>query len=172
MLSIIVTHKTNTGYLSDCLESIAEQDYKDLETILVLDHTEDNLDSLIEEYTNSINLKVFELEGKEGVSAARNLGLAKASGDFITFVDNDDYLMPETLSGMMELFDDEIDMTYCEFKTTWFQKKAFNEAQAEEKEEEDDDEIEADFNDVFDYKVARKSYLPCMMRAVQQLPNW
>ena len=153
MLSIIVTHKTNIGYLSDCLESIAEQDYKDLETILVLDHTEDDLDNLIEEYTNSINLKVFELEGKEGVSAARNLGLAKASGNFITFVDNDDYLMPETLSGMMELFDDEIDMTYCEFKTTWFQKKAFNEAQAEEKEEEDDDEIEADFNDVFDYKV-------------------
>ena len=153
MLSIIVTHKTNTGYLTDCLESIAEQDYKDFETILVLDHTKDNLDALIEEYTDSINLKVFELEDKEGVSAARNFGMAKASGDFITFIDNDDYIMPETLSGMMELFNDETDMAYCEFKTTWFQKKAFNEAQAEEGEDEDDEVIEVDFEDVFDYKV-------------------
>ena len=132
MLSIIVTHKTNTRYLGDCLDSISEQDYKDIETILVLDHTEDNLDNLIEEYTNSINLKVFQLEDKEGVAAGRNLGIEKSQGEFITFLDNDDYFMPETLSGMMELFDDETDMAYCQFKNTWFMKQAFNEKQAEE----------------------------------------
>ena len=154
MLSIIVTHKTNKGYLSDCLESIAEQDYKDLETILILDHTKDNLDKLIEEYTNSINLRVFNLEDKEGVSAARNLGMANAQGEYITFIDNDDYIMPETLSGMMELFDDETDMVYCEFKKTWFQKKAFNELQAEENDDEDDEEEEIfDFHNAFEYRV-------------------
>ena len=158
MLSIIVTHKTNIGYLTDCLESIAEQDYKDFETILVLDHTADNLDNLIEEYTNSINLKVFKLEDKEGVSAARNFGLAKAQGEYITFIDNDDYIMPETLSGMMELFDDETDMTYCTFKTTWFQKKAFNEAQAEEQDEDEEEEY-FEFTDYFEYKVRQNKKL-------------
>ena len=158
MLSIIVTHKTNIGYLSDCLESIAEQDYKDFETILVLDHTKDNLDNLIDKYSNSINLKVFELEGKEGVSAARNFGLKQAQGEFITFIDNDDYLMPETLSGMMELFDDETDMTYCEFKTTWFQKSAFNEAQAEDQDEDDEEEY-FEFEDYFEYKVRQNKKL-------------
>ena len=152
MLSIIVTHKTNTNYLEDCLESIAEQNYPSLETILVLDHTQDDLQDLISEYSNSINLKVFELEDREGVSAARNYGLQKASGEFVTFLDNDDYLMPETVLGMMELFDDETDITYCEFKNTWFQKKAFNEEQVAE--EEEDDEIEHfDFDNYFDYKI-------------------
>ena len=44
MVSIIVTHKKDTLYLKDCLESIAEQQFKDYETILVVDHTEDNIE--------------------------------------------------------------------------------------------------------------------------------
>ena len=77
MVSIIVTHKKDTLYLKDCLESIAEQQFKDYETILVVDHTEDNIEPLIEEFKDKINLKVFYLEDKHGVSSARNLGLDK-----------------------------------------------------------------------------------------------
>ena len=70
MVSIIVTHKKDTLYLKDCLESIAEQQFKDYETILVVDHTEDNIEPLIEEFKDKINLKVFYLEDKHGVSSA------------------------------------------------------------------------------------------------------
>ena len=62
MVSIIVTHKKDTLYLKDCLESIAEQQFKDYETILVVDHTEDNIEPLIEEFKDKINLKVFYLK--------------------------------------------------------------------------------------------------------------
>ena len=58
MVSIIVTHKKDTLYLKDCLESIAEQQFKDYETILVVDHTEDNIEPLIEEFKDKINLKI------------------------------------------------------------------------------------------------------------------
>ena len=70
MVSIIVTHKKDTLYLKDCLESIAEQQFKDYETILVVDHTEDNIEPLIEEFKDKINLKVFYLEDKH-VSAVQ-----------------------------------------------------------------------------------------------------
>ncbi len=158
MLSVIVTHKTNKDYLADALESIAEQKYSDLETILVLDHTEDNLDNLINEYSNSINLKVFKLEDKTGVSAARNLGLSKSTGEYVTFLDNDDYYMPNTISGMMELFDDETGIAYCKMKTTWFKKKGFDENQ-EEADQTYLDLFEADFNNFYDYKLKRFSIL-------------
>ena len=58
MVSIIVTHKKDTLYLKDCLESIAEQQFKDYETILVVDHTEDNIEPLIEEFKDKIILKI------------------------------------------------------------------------------------------------------------------
>ena len=86
MVSIIVTHKKDTLYLKDCLESIAEQQFKDYETILVVDHTEDNIEPLIEEFKDKINLKVFYLEDKHGVSSARNLGLDKATGEYVYFL--------------------------------------------------------------------------------------
>ena len=62
MVSIIVTHKKDTLYLKDCLESIAEQQFKDYETILVVDHTEDNIEPLIEEFKDKINLKVSAVQ--------------------------------------------------------------------------------------------------------------
>ena len=97
MVSIIVTHKKDTLYLKDCLESIAEQQFKDYETILVVDHTEDNIEPLIEEFKDKINLKVFYLEDKHGVSSARNLGLDKATGEYVYFLDNDDYLYGDSI---------------------------------------------------------------------------
>ncbi len=63
-------------YLKDCFKSISEQEFKDYETVLVVDDLQDDKDEfqqVIDEYKDKINLKVFYLEGKTGVSAARNM---------------------------------------------------------------------------------------------------
>ena len=112
MVSIIVTHKKDTLYLKDCLESIAEQQFKDYETILVVDHTEDNIEPLIEEFKDKINLKVFYLEDKHGVSSARNLGLDKATGEYVYFLDNDDYLYGDSIKLLLDVMDEDTDMAY------------------------------------------------------------
>ncbi len=123
MVSIIVTHKKDTLYLKDCLESIAEQQFKDYETILVVDHTEDNIEPLIEEFKDKINLKVFYLEDKHGVSSARNLGLDKATGEYVYFLDNDDYLYGDSIKLLLDVMDEDTDMAYGRMKHTWFQKQ-------------------------------------------------
>ena len=64
MLSIIIAFGKGKEYLKDCFDSIKEQDYKDIETVLVLDkaniNPEENIEELISEFSQSINLKVYE----------------------------------------------------------------------------------------------------------------
>ena len=145
MVSIIVTHKKDVLYLKDCLESIALQQFKEYETILVIDHSEDKLDDLIDSYKDRSHLSVFYLEEKAGVSAARNLGLEKAQGEYIYFLDNDDYLYGESIKQLLDVMDKDSDMAYGVVKHTWFQRLAFHESQGEEKEEEENTILPSDF---------------------------
>ena len=155
MVSIIVTYKKGLSYLRDCLESISEQEWKDYETILVIDGNEDNPIELIKQYEDSINLKVFYLEGKHGVSAARNLGLEKARGEYIYFLDSDDYLHGETIGRLVSLMTEEADLAYGDLAYTWFQKKAFNEEQKgrnENNDLEDEKERIHPKEDIFEFR--------------------
>ena len=81
MLSIIIAFGKGKEYLKDCFDSIKEQDYKDIETVLVLDkaniNPEENIEELISEFSQSINLKVYETGDNSGVSAARKFGTFK-----------------------------------------------------------------------------------------------
>ena len=153
MVSIIVTHKKDTLYLKDCLESIAEQQFKDYETILVVDHTEDNIEPLIEEFKDKINLKVFYLEDKHGVSSARTLGLDKATGEYVYFLDNDDYLYGDSIKLLLDVMDEDTDMAYGRMKHTWFQKQAFNDSQGDDDDNNDngadDKKVIYDFNEPY-----------------------
>lgn len=150
MVSIIVTHKKDVLYLRDCLESIAEQQFKDYETILVLDHTEDDLSKLIAEFQDKINLKVYELQDKTGVSAARNLGMDKSEGEYIYFLDNDDYLCGESIAKLLDVMDADTDMAYGTIKHTWFQRQAFNESQGDD--EDNEYLLQFDFNEPVEYR--------------------
>lgn len=155
MISIIVTHKQNLSYLHDCLESIAEQKYKDIETILVLDHTEDDLTDIKEEFGESTNLKVYELTDKTGVAAGRNLGLEKAQGDFVMFLDNDDYMIGESLQAMMDEFEEETDFVYPQYKRTYFKREAVLSGLASPYEGEEKELAKVDFNDPVNYNIER-----------------
>ncbi len=156
MVSIIVTHKKDVLYLRDCLESISEQQFKDYETVLVVDHTEDDISGLVEEFRDKINLKVYELKDKSGVSAARNFGMEKARGEYIYFLDNDDYLCGESIQQLLDVMDKDSDMAYGLMKHTWFQKQAFNEAQGDDEEKEENEFLlQFDFNDPFQYRYER-----------------
>ena len=155
MVSIIVTHKRDLFYLRDCFESIKEQEFKDYETVLVIDHTEDDMDGIIEEFKDAINLKVYYLENKSGVAAARNLGMDKATGEYVFFLDNDDYLYGDTIKNLLDVMDEDSDMAYGVMKHTWFRREGYNENQASQDEEKLEFLNKFAFDNPIEYRLQR-----------------
>lgn len=91
-VSVIIPVYNVEKYLIECLKSIVNQSYKNLEIILVDDGSPDNSGKICDEYaTCDTRIKVIHKENG-GVSCARNVGLDLASGEYICFVDPDDWL--------------------------------------------------------------------------------
>lgn len=95
LISVIVPIYNTLNYLQRCVDSIRSQTYKYLEIILVDDGSTDRSGALAEKFAlEDRRVKVFHKENG-GVSSARNLGIEKARGEFIGFVDSDDYIEPQ-----------------------------------------------------------------------------
>ncbi|MDE7446390.1 MAG: glycosyltransferase [Lachnospiraceae bacterium] len=95
LISVIVPVYNTYDLLSRCVNSIRRQTYRNLEIILVDDGSTDNSGALAEKMAmEDKRVRVFHKENG-GSSSARNLGIEKARGDFIGFVDSDDYIEPE-----------------------------------------------------------------------------
>lgn len=90
LLSIIIPAYNIEPYIGRCLESLIIQTYKNLEIIVVDDGSTDNTLSIIKEYCNKDNRINVIHKKNEGVSVARLIGMKKASGEYIGFVDGDD----------------------------------------------------------------------------------
>ena len=101
-LSIIVPIYNVAPYLRKCVDSLLAQDISDYEIILVDDGSPDECPQICNQYAERYsNIKVIH-QPNAGLSAARNTGIAAATGDYIMFVDSDDYLQPNVLGALME----------------------------------------------------------------------
>lgn len=94
MISIIVPVYNVEPYLRKCLDSILGQTHRDLEILIIDDGSTDGSGKICDEYRYDERVRVFHTENR-GLSAARNLGLDSASGDWIGFVDSDDWIEPD-----------------------------------------------------------------------------
>lgn len=91
-LSVVITNYNKEQYIAQCLQSVVEQTLKGIEIIVVDDGSTDNSMRVLEQYEKQHNnLKVYRQQNA-GVSAARNTGLQKANGEYVTFLDADDYV--------------------------------------------------------------------------------
>lgn len=100
-ISVIVPVYKVENYLDKCIESIQNQSYSDIEIILVDDGSPDNCGKICDEYAkNDTRIKVLHKENA-GVSVARNTGMAAATGEYIMFVDSDDYIDENMISDMV-----------------------------------------------------------------------
>lgn len=94
MISVIVPVYNVELYLRKCLDSIVNQTYRDLEILVIDDGSTDGSGIICDEYgKKDSRIKVFHTENK-GLSAARNLGIDKSTGEYIGFVDSDDWIEP------------------------------------------------------------------------------
>ena len=94
LISVIVPIYNVEGYLTDCINSILKSTYTNLEVILIDDGSTDHSSQICDEFqAKDPRCKVIH-QTNLGLSAARNTGLKEATGEFISFIDGDDYISP------------------------------------------------------------------------------
>lgn len=102
LISVIVPVYNVEQYLAKCVDSILEQTYMNIELLLINDGSTDGSPAICDEYARlDKRIKVFHKKN-EGVSSARNTGLDLAKGDFISFVDSDDWIEKQSYEELMK----------------------------------------------------------------------
>lgn len=115
-VSVIVPIYNTEPYLRKCVDSILTQTYCDIECILVDDGSPDNSGKICDEYAqNDSRVRVIhKING--GLSDARNAGIDVATGEYLMFVDSDDYIMPETVEKLVNaLAGNAAEISLCSF---------------------------------------------------------
>ncbi len=101
-ISVIVPVYNVEKYLDKCLTSLIKQTYKNFEIIVINDGSIDNSLAICNKYANKYdNVKVYDYKNA-GVAHARNVGIKKATGDYLLFVDSDDYIDEKLLENLNE----------------------------------------------------------------------
>lgn len=97
MISVIMPVYNVENYIEKCLDSVCNQSFKDLEIICVNDGSTDNSLKLLEDYAKrDSRIKIITQENG-GIGHARNTGLKNATGEYVLFVDSDDFLCENSL---------------------------------------------------------------------------
>lgn len=104
-VSVIIPVYNVSAYIEKCVWSVMEQTYTDVECILVDDCTPDDsiekCKTLIDEYVGNIEFKILHHEKNRGLSASRNTGTLAATGEYVYYLDSDDYITPACLKLMV-----------------------------------------------------------------------
>lgn len=105
-LSIIIPMYNAEKYIGNCLESILNQnlDPAQYEIIIINDGSTDKSIQIVNEYAISNDNIIILSQSNSGQSSARNNGISKATGDFLFFIDADDFLIPDSLSDVFRRY--------------------------------------------------------------------
>lgn len=108
--SVIIPVYNVENYLSRCIDSLLAQNYVDLEILLIDNGSKDQSGQICEDYAAQFsNITAYHIPNK-GVGSARNFGLSKAKGEFICFMDADDYLLGNLFSDVESQLDSQLDL--------------------------------------------------------------
>lgn len=116
-ISVIIPFSHYPHYLKECLESLKTSAFQDFETLLVVDKEHDCIDDVIKEYSF---VRVIESQ-VHGCATCRNVGMQYAMGEYIYFLDADDYVLENTL-GLLAVHAHGEDIVYGAISNTWNNK--------------------------------------------------
>lgn len=124
LISVIVAAYNIGEYLPCCLDSLLAQSYQKLEIIVVDDASGDDTGAVCDRYARAHeNIKAIHLKKNEGLSGARNKGLAIAKGDYIGYVDGDDWVEPDMYRAMLAACrEQKTDIAICAYHESGAEK--------------------------------------------------
>lgn len=135
LISIIVPVYNVEKYLDECVRSIMNQTYQNLEIILIDDGSTDRSPEMCDAFAREdARIKVVHKQNG-GASSARNLGLDIATGEYYGFVDSDDYIMPDMYERMLQPLHDKVQLSVCSLyyqhepdpKAVWITQRCYKE---------------------------------------------
>ena len=112
-ISVIIPVYNTAPYLKRCLDSVLGSTYRNLEVICVNDGSTDESLSILEHYQELDDRIVVITQNNRGLSAARNTGMAQATGAFLSFVDSDDWVHPQMFELLRNAMADDVCMAVC-----------------------------------------------------------
>lgn len=125
LVSVIVPVYNVEKYIDRCILSIVEQTYKNLEIIIVDDGTPDNSGAICDEWAKKDNRITVYHKKNGGLSDARNFGFEKSNGEYITFIDSDDYILPEYVEYLYtNLVKYNADISCCDYNYVSSEERA------------------------------------------------
>lgn len=124
-VSIIIPYDNEKIYIDDCIGSLQDQICQDFEAVVVCSRTGNEGDFEQWKEKASFPLTVLTLTDRDGVAAARNTGVSHSRGEYILFLDIDDYLEKSALEELLKLAGDGADLVHAEHWETWYGKKIF-----------------------------------------------
>ncbi len=129
MISVIVPVYNVETYLEECLDSIQNQTYTDFEVLLVNDGSTDRSKAICERYCKENRRFHLLNQENQGLSAARNTGVAASRGEFIVFVDSDDMILANYLETLIHYMREDVDIVESQFTVSneEFLAKSFKE---------------------------------------------
>lgn len=117
LVSIIIPVYNVEKYLRQCIDSVLNQTYRNIEVILVDDGSKDNSLEICNEYTKKDNRIIVISKQHNGVSDTRNVGIDISSGEYISFVDSDDMIKSEMIEILLrEMLESKVEMVNCSFE--------------------------------------------------------
>ncbi|MBA4686738.1 MAG: glycosyltransferase family 2 protein [Candidatus Galacturonibacter soehngenii] len=116
-ISVIVPIYNVEDYMRRCVDSILNQTYSNMEIILIDDESPDNCPSICEEYKQIDNRIIVIHQKNAGLSGARNAGIEIASGEYLVFVDSDDYLAVDFIESLYQaIIETNSDIAMCKYE--------------------------------------------------------
>lgn len=117
LISVIIPVYNTGNYLKKCLETVINQTYKDIEIILINDGSTDNSLDICKYYQGKDNRVIVKTVKNNGVSSARNFGLSIAKGEYIMFIDSDDYIELNMIEKLyLAIENSKVDISMCDIK--------------------------------------------------------
>ena len=115
-VSIVIAVYNTEKYLKKCLDSIRNQTYMNLEVIMVNDGSTDNSIDILQKYEKEDNrFKLYE-QSNQGPGAAKNMGLTQSTGDYLIFIDSDDWIDKDFIEKCVEKASiNNADIIYCDY---------------------------------------------------------